>query len=59
MAYMNQSKKAIIQAALDKVLKPRGIKYITGARSYEHYLHHNGGAYRFSWQFQRYNAPRV
>lgn len=27
MAYMNQEKKAIIKAALDKVLKPRGIKY--------------------------------
>jgi hypothetical protein len=27
MAYMSQEKKAIIKAALDKVLKPRGIKY--------------------------------
>jgi len=27
MAYMNQDKKKIIKAALDKVLKPRGIKY--------------------------------
>ena len=27
MAYMNQEKKAIIKAALDKVLKPRGFKY--------------------------------
>ena len=27
MAYMNQEKKAIIKAALDKALKPRGIKY--------------------------------
>ncbi len=27
MAYMNQDKKWVIKAALDKVLKPRGIKY--------------------------------
>jgi len=27
MAYMNQEKKAVIKAALDKVLKPLGIKY--------------------------------
>ena len=27
MAYMNQDKKKIIKAALDKVLKPRGVKY--------------------------------
>lgn len=27
MAYMSQDKKKIIKAALDKVLKPRGIKY--------------------------------
>ena len=27
MAYMNQEKKANIKAALDKALKPRGIKY--------------------------------
>jgi hypothetical protein len=27
MAYMNQAKKAIIKAALDKVLKARGFKY--------------------------------
>ena len=27
MAYMNQDKKKIIKAALDKVMKPRGIKY--------------------------------
>jgi hypothetical protein len=27
MAYMNQDKKKTIKAALDKVLKPRGVKY--------------------------------
>lgn len=27
MAYMNQEKKAIIKAALDKILKPRGFKF--------------------------------
>jgi len=27
MAYMSQDKKKVIKAALDKVLKPRGIKY--------------------------------
>jgi hypothetical protein len=27
MAYMNQNKKRIIKAALDKIFKPRGIKY--------------------------------
>lgn len=27
MAYMNQEKKAVIKAAMDKVLKPRGFKY--------------------------------
>jgi len=34
MAYMNQSKKAIIKAALDKVLKPRGIKYSLRVRDH-------------------------
>jgi len=28
MAYMNQDKKKIIKANLDKVLKPLGIKYL-------------------------------
>lgn len=34
MAYMNQEKKAIIKAALDKVLKPRGIKYSLRVRDH-------------------------
>lgn len=34
MAYMNQDKKKIIKAALDKVLKPRGIKYSLRVRNY-------------------------
>lgn len=32
MAYMNQEKKALIKAELDKVLKPAGIKYSLGVR---------------------------
>lgn len=34
MAYMNQEKKATIKAALDKVLKPRGIKYSLRVRDH-------------------------
>lgn len=34
MAYMNQDKKKIIKAALDKVLKPRGVKYSLRVRNY-------------------------
>ena len=34
MAYMNQDKKKIIKAALDKVLKPRGIKYSLRVRDH-------------------------
>jgi len=34
MAYMNQEKKRIIKAALDKVLKPRGIKYSLRVRDH-------------------------
>ena len=34
MAYMNQEKKSIIKAALDKVLKPRGFKYSLRVRNH-------------------------
>ena len=34
MAYMNQEKKARIKAALDKVLKPLGIKYSLRVQNY-------------------------
>jgi hypothetical protein len=34
MAYMNQDKKKVIKAALDKVLKPRGIKYSLRVRDH-------------------------
>lgn len=34
MAYMNQDKKRVIKAALDKVLKPRGIKYSLRVRDH-------------------------
>ena len=34
MAYMNQDKKKVIKANLDKVLKPLGIKYSLRVRDY-------------------------
>lgn len=34
MAYMNQEKKAVIKANLDKVLKPLGIKYTLRVRNH-------------------------
>ena len=34
MAYMNQEKKAIIKANLDKILKPLGIKYSLSVRNH-------------------------
>jgi hypothetical protein len=34
MAYMNQDKKKVIKAELDKVLKPLGIKYSLRVRDY-------------------------
>mgnify|MGYP007049644807 CR=1 FL=1 len=34
MAYMNQAKKATIKAALDKILKPRGVKYSLRVRDH-------------------------
>lgn len=34
MAYMNQAKKAVIKAALDKVLKPAGFKYSLAVKNH-------------------------
>lgn len=34
MAYMNQEKKAVIKANLDKVLKPLGVKYTLRVRNH-------------------------